>query len=193
MMLSVAGAYTPISVSITVEGTVSINRRGLIRLSFILAAALSMPTAVMAQQKSLKDQLIGTWTFVSASDTNKDGTKTDRWGANAKGLAIFEANGRYSFMISRSDIPKFAIDNANQGTAEENRAAIRGVISHIGTWSVDEATKTLVTAIEASNFPNLNGISQKRIIGSLTGNELKYTNPASSTGAVSEVTWKRVP
>jgi hypothetical protein len=193
MMLSVAGAYTPISVSITVEGTVSINRRGLIRLSFILAAALSMPTAVMAQQKSLKDQLIGTWTFVSASDTNKDGTKTDRWGANAKGLAIFEANGRYSFMISRSDIPKFAIDNANQGTAEENRAAIRGVISHIGTWSVDEATKTLVTAIDVSNFPNLNGISQKRIIGSLTGNELKYTNPASSTGAVSEVTWKRVP
>jgi Lipocalin-like domain len=193
MMLSVAGAYTPISVSITVEGTVSINRRGLIRLSFILAAALSMPTAVMAQQKSLKDQLIGTWTFVSASDTNKDGTKTDRWDANAKGLAIFEANGRYSFMISRSDIPKFAIDNANQGTAEENRAAIRGVISHIGTWSVDEATKTLVTAIDASNFPNLNGISQKRIIGSLTGNELKYTNPASSTGAVSEVTWKRVP
>jgi Lipocalin-like domain len=193
MMLSVAGAYTPISVSITVEGTVSINRRGLIRLSFILAAALSMPTAVMAQQKSLKDQLIGTWTFVSASDTNMDGTKTDRWGANAKGLAIFEANGRYSFMISRSDIPKFAIDNANQGTAEENRAAIRGVISHIGTWSVDEATKTLVTAIDVSNFPNLNGISQKRIIGSLTGNELKYTNPASSTGAVSEVTWKRVP
>jgi Lipocalin-like domain len=193
MMLSVAGAYTPISVSITVEGTVSINRRGLIRLSFILAAALSMPTTVMAQQKSLKDQLIGTWTFVSASDTNKDGTKTDRWGANAKGLAIFEANGRYSFMISRSDIPKFSIDNANQGTAEENRAAIRGVISHIGTWSVDEATKTLVTAIDVSNFPNLNGISQKRIIGSLTGNELKYTNPASSTGAVSEVTWKRVP
>ena len=171
----------------------NVNRRGLIRLSFILAAALSIPTAVTAQQKSLKDQLIGTWTFVSASDTNKDGAKTDRWGANAKGLAIFEANGRYSFMISRSDIPKFAIDNANQGTAEENKAAVRGVIAHIGTWSVDEATKTLVTAIEASSFPNLNGISQKRIIGSLTASELKYTNPASSTGAVSEVTWKRVP
>jgi hypothetical protein len=162
------------------------------KLSIITALAISfLPGPVVAQQKSLKEQLVGTWTFVSAADTNKDGVKLDRWGPNAKGLAIFEANGRYSFMISRSDIPKFAVNNVNQGTAAENKAVVMGIIVHIGTWSVDETTKALTTNVEASSFPNLNGNSQKRVISSLTADELKYSNPSSTTGAKSEVVWKR--
>jgi hypothetical protein len=148
--------------------------------------------SAFGQQKSLKSQLIGTWAFVSATDTNKDGTKSDRWGPNPKGSIIFEANGRYSFMISRSDIPKFAANNVNQGTDAENKAVVKGVIANIGTWSVDEATKTLTTTIEAGTFPNLNGSSQKRIVSSINANEFKYTNPATTTGAVTEAVWKRV-
>lgn len=144
-----------------------------------------------AQQKGLKEQLIGTWKFVSSIDTNKDGTKTDRWGANADGLAIFDPNGHYSFMISRSNIPKFAANNVMQGTAAENTAVIQGIIAHFGTWSLDEATKTLTTNIIAGSFPNLNGASQKRIIRSLTAEELKYTNPAASNGVTTDVVWKR--
>jgi Lipocalin-like domain len=168
------------------------NRRGLINLSVITALGLSvLPGIAVGQQKSLKEQLIGTWTFVSAVETSKDGAKSDRWGSNPKGSIIFEANGRYSFMISRSDIPKFAVNSVNQGTAEENKAVVQGIIAYFGTWSVDEASKTLITNIEASSFPNVNGTSQKRIITSLTADELKYENPAATTGAVAQVVWRR--
>jgi len=168
------------------------NRRRLISISAATALGLaSLAGNAVAQQKSLKEQLIGTWTFVSAVDTNKDGTKSDRWGPNAKGLAIFDANGRFSFMISRADIPNLAANKANEGTAEENKAVLRGIIAYIGTWSVDEASKTLVTNIEASTFPNLNGKAQKRIILSLTADGLKYNNPATSTGMTTEAVWKR--
>ena len=168
------------------------NRRRLAELSVVtLLTLVSWPGGGFAQQKSLKEQLIGTWTYVSSVDSSKEGVKSDRWGPTAKGLIIFEANGQYSFMISRSDIPKFAVNNVNQGTATENKAAVIGIISHFGTWSVDESTRTLTTNVEASSFPNLNGNSQKRAISSLTSDELKYTNAATTTGEKSEVVWKR--
>jgi hypothetical protein len=169
------------------------KRRSILNIFAITALGLaSLPGGAVAQQKSLKEQLVGTWAFVSAVETSKDGAKSDRWGPNPKGLIIFDPNGRYSFMISRSDIPKFAANNVNQGTADENKAVVQGIIVNIGTWSVDEASKTLTTNIEAGSFPNLNGNSQKRIISSLTMDELKYTNPASTTGTVAEAVWKRV-
>jgi hypothetical protein len=44
-------------------------------------------------------QLVGSWIFVSAQDVKPDGSKVDPWGPNAKGAAMFDANGRFTFMI----------------------------------------------------------------------------------------------
>src|SRR3954470_1964007 len=119
------------------------------RLSAILTLCLGLCGApAAAQQTALKDQLVGTWTMVST---------TSRFGPNAKGQMILLPNGRYSFMISRAELPKFVANNVNQGTAEENATAVKGAIANFGTWSVDEATKTLTTNVEASTYPNLNG------------------------------------
>jgi hypothetical protein len=168
------------------------NLRNLLSLPAITLLSLAVLTgSAVSQQKSLKDQLVGTWTLVSTVDTNKDGTKTDRWGPSAKGLAIFDANGHYSFMIARTDMPKFAVNNVNQGTAEENKAVMQGMIAFFGTWSVDEAKKTLITTVEAGSFPNFNGKSLNRIITSLTADEWKYTNPATSSGTTTDAVWRR--
>jgi Lipocalin-like domain len=169
------------------------NRRIIvIQLSVITALALALLSgSSLAQQKSLKDQMVGSWMLVSAHQTTKEGGKTDRWGPNPKGFAVFQANGRYSFMISRSDLAKFASANPSQASAEEAKAAIQGMTAHFGTWSIDEATKTFTTNIEAGSVPNLNGSAQKRIISSITADELRYTNPASQIGTVDEVIWRR--
>jgi hypothetical protein len=168
--------------------------RGLtiVRLSGLAVLGLALLAgSAFSQQKSLKDQLVGSWTLVSASQTSKDGVKSDRWGPSPKGRAIFEADGRYTFMIFRSDVPKFASNNMNDVTPAESKIAIQGMTANFGTWSIDEATKTLTTNIEASSSPNLTGGSQKRIISSLTADELKYTNPASQIGTVDDGVWKR--
>ena len=130
------------------------NWRYMIGLSALTALGFALlPSSAISQQKSLKEQLIGTWTLVSATQRTKEGVKSDRWGPNPRGRAIFEANGSYSFMIFRSDVPKFASNNMNQVTAEESKAAIQGMTANYGTWSIDEATKTLTTNIEASSSP----------------------------------------
>ena len=164
--------------------------RSIVTFATILSLALVSGQAI-AQQKTLKDQIVGHWIFVSSIDTNKDGTQTNRFGPNAKGLVMFDPSGRFSFFISRADIPKFAANNVNQGTAEENKAVMQGSIAYYGTWGVDEASKTLSTNVEAATYPNLNGATQKRTITSLTADELKYTNPATTAGTSSDVVWRR--
>src|ERR1700722_16192552 len=57
------------------------NRRNIFSLSAIAALGLAMlPGNVVAQTKSLKDQLVGTWTLVSWEQVHKDGTKAQDFG-----------------------------------------------------------------------------------------------------------------
>ena len=69
---------------------------------------------------------------------------------------------------------------------------VQGSITYFGTYSVNEGDGTLTLHIVRSSFPNWNGTDQeKRLIGSLTADELKYTNPAASVGGTAELTWKQ--
>src|SRR4029077_13878003 len=80
------------------------NRRSSILSLYALVLCVGTMTtsSAMAQPKSLKEQLIGIWTFASSIDTNKDGSKSNRWGPNAKGQLMLDPSGRFSFMISRA-------------------------------------------------------------------------------------------
>ena len=158
----------------------------------VAVSALVLGTGLLAngaaQQKTLKDQLIGTWTFVGSTGKNPDGSPI--WGANPKGLLIFTDNGRYSSHIVRSDVPKFAAKNRLQGTPDENKAAVHGSIGTFGTYTVDEASKSFTVRFEASSYPNNTGTEQTRPF-TITGDDLKITNPASSAGGQTELTYKR--
>jgi hypothetical protein len=147
-----------------------------------LGVALSFGTA-MSQTKSLKDQLVGTWTVVSWEQMNKDGSKTQRFGANPKGVNSFDANGHFFMMFARPDLPKFASNDPTNPTPDEAKAITVGSVAYFGTYTVDEPSKTISLKIEASSLPNQLGIDQKRVITSLTADELKYTNTTAVGGA----------
>jgi len=156
------------------------NRRSIFALFTITALGLaSLPTSTIAQQKSLKDQLVGTWTFVSATTKRPDGSP--QWGSNPKGLAIYTDNGRFSESVMRSDRTKFAANNRLQGTADDNKAVAQGTISTYGTYSVDEAKKTYTLRIEGSSYPNWEGTEITRPV-TITGDEMTVTNPSPSVG-----------
>jgi hypothetical protein len=169
------------------------NRRNIFSLSAIAAVGLAvLPSSGVSQQKTIKEQIVGTWTFVSALDVHPDGKKTDRWGSNPKGIFIFDGHGRFAQFITRSDLPKFAAGTADKGTAEETKAVLSGLVASFGTYTVNETDKEVITHVEGNVFPNLIGRDQKRLIVTLTADELKYTNPTTSTGTSAEATWKRV-
>ena len=145
----------------------------------------------VAQMKSLKEQLVGTWLVVTVENIRPDGRRFQSLGSNPKGIMMFDANGRFSFQLARPGRPKFASDNRLQGTAEENKATVQGSLSYYGKYSVEESDRVLHLYIESSSWPNFDGIDNKRIITSLSYDELKWFSPAGSIGTTAEVVWKR--
>ena len=165
-------------------------RRNVLKLFVLIGFGLGSPQAdAMAQQKSLKEQLVGTWTYVSSTATLPDGSP--QWGPSPKSLLIFTDNGRFSWQVFRSDRPQIASSDRRNATPDENKAIMQGSLAYFGTYSVSEIDKTLISRIEGATFPNSEGDEQKRIITKLTADELRYINPETTRGASVEAVWKR--
>ena len=163
------------------------KRVGVVTLTAMALMLLGL--AAPAQAQTLKQQLVGTWTFVSSTTKLPDGSPL--WGSNPRGLLIFMENGRYSSQIMRSDRAKFASSNRATGTPEENKATVLGTISSFGTYTVDEAKKTFTVRFEGSTYPNMEGTEQTRPV-TITGDELRITNPSPSVGgSSSQLVYKR--
>jgi hypothetical protein len=165
----------------------------ILSLSAITALGLVLlPGSAAAQQKTLKEQLVGGWHLAALERTESDGTKVHTYGANPKGIAYYGADGRFFVLFARGDLPKIAANDRAKATSEEAKAIVDGTIAYSGTYTVDEASKTIILRLEVTTFPN-SSLIQKRTITSLTANELKFTNPTTSTGARIEGTMKRAP
>ena len=150
-----------------------------------LAISFALPT--FAQQA--KD-LVGTWTLVSIT-LEQDGKKTDFYGPHPQGQATFDPNGRFSIILTRSDLPKFASNNRKTGTPEENKAVVEGSLAYFGTYTVSETDGTFSTHIESATFPNWIGTDLKRQF-TISGDELKWTSPTTTLGAGTGLdVWKR--
>ena len=168
------------------------NRRHILSLSVITALGLALlPGSALAQQKSLKEQLVGTWTLVSVVNILPDGTKFDPTGGKAVGLMMYDANSNFSFLNIRTDIPKLASNNRQKGTADEYKAVAEGVLSYFGRYSIDEAGKFLIQHVVSSSFPNFNGADRKWSIA-FSGEELTLASQVAAAGGSNELKWKRV-
>jgi hypothetical protein len=144
----------------------------------------------IGHQKTLTQQIVGTWTYVAVDIVRPDGSRVPLYGPNPHGAASFDGNGHYLLLAARADLPKFAANDRAKGTPEEFKSVVQGSIAHVGKYTVNEADKTITFHIETSTFPNWNGTEQKRPF-TLTGDELRWRTPASSGGGTAEVVLKR--
>jgi hypothetical protein len=94
--------------------------------SVALGFGAMLPT--FAQAQTAQD-LVGTWQLVSNKNVRQDGTRVDIFGTNPKGLYVFTSNGHFAIINARPDLPKFASNNRNEGTPEENKAIVQGSIA----------------------------------------------------------------
>ena len=157
----------------------------LIILGFIIGPA-------NAQQKPIKDEIVGAWSLVTVTAELANGTSADPFGANPKGIIIFTPDGHFALFQSRSELPKIASSDRTKTTTEEAAAIVGGSIAYYGTYSVNEAEKSLSVALEGATFANLLGSpAQKRLVTSLTASELKFANPRTPSGMTLRTAWTR--
>src|SRR5258707_3925346 len=169
------------------------HRRSIVGISALVVGLAMLPGGASAQQKSIKDQIVGTWTLLLSDNIKDDGTHVPIYGPNPEGTVIFTADGHYSLQILRHGRPAFASKDRLKGTADENKAAVQGMISHFGTYAIDEAGKAITLRIEASSVPNWDWTLLNRPIAAITDEVLTWNTPApSAAGFVrAELAWKK--
>ena len=136
-------------------------------LAFLwLGTALPASDAV-GQQKTLKDQIVGSWILDSEYDQAENGRKNQLWGPHVEGTVMFDGNGRFSFQIISGDCSKFASENP--------RFPVGQALAYFGTYTVDEAANTVTYHIERATFPQWDGTDRTDNIAILTESELNIT------------------
>jgi hypothetical protein len=144
----------------------------------------------LAQQKSLKDQLVGTWTLVSAEAMEPSGNKLPLVrGGNLKGLQIFTDSGKVSFQII-GDHAMVASKDLLKMTPDELKATAESVLSYFGSYTVNEAEKSYTIQIDASTFANQTTAPAKRLV-EINGDEMKVINSGRLAGGQTIIVWKR--
>jgi len=163
------------------------NPRSIFTFSAITVLGLTLaPSSILAQQNSLKQQLVGTWTLVSYDATPPNGAKGQPFGANPKGVLFVEASGRYAELLGPSDRPKYK--NPLQPTAEERAAA--PFFANFGTWSVSETDKTFTWQVEGAANPNNDVAELKHSVG-LAGDDLKLSRVNPLSGGKQDFVYRR--
>jgi hypothetical protein len=148
----------------------------------LLAFTLSAGAAAAQPAASLKDGIVGTWDFVVAEVTAADGKKSFPFGETPKGILIFTSDGRFAQIHVAGDVPKIASNNRLTGSPEEYAEIMRRSLSVFGTYTVDEANKTVTYNIVSASFPNWQGETQTRAIDKLTSDEFVNTNKSVAGG-----------
>jgi hypothetical protein len=148
----------------------------------IAVAILSLAVASTAIAQDLQNQLIGTWDFVVAQVKAPDGKISFPFGESPKGMLVFTPDGRFMQIHVASDVPKIASNNRLTGTPEEYAQIMRRSISVFGTYTIDDAKRTVTYRVVSSSFPNWQGESQTRTIDKLTADEFINTNPNVAGG-----------
>ncbi len=158
------------------------HRRSILTLSAITGLGLALlPGNAIAQTKSLKDQLVGTWTLVSYDNIAADNSHKPAYGSKPNGILVFDGGGRYVILLTNSDRPKWKSRGRLDATAEEWKSAGLGTVAQFGKWSVDEGNKALIRRPEGALNPNSAGV-ETRLTIAVSGDELRITD--SNSGVV---------
>ena len=154
------------------------HRHRIVGISMITAFGLaSLGSSAVSQQKSFKEQLVGTWTLRVCEVVAQDGTRSPLvMGDNPAGQYILTDDGHFSFQAT-AELSRFVSDDRMNSTPKEDKAVVQGSIAYYGTYTVNDADRTIAVHTERSSFPNLNGTDGKRIVTTLSPDRMSYVNP----------------
>lgn len=136
-----------------------------------LFVALGLPAggAVAEQQKLLKDRVVGAWKLVSLYSERPGGPRPAEWNRQVNGMAMFDAQGRFTWQLIGEARPESASKDPRQPDAL--------VVSYYGSYTINEADQTIAFQIERASYSQNNGAQRSGKI-SITGDILEYVGRA---------------
>jgi hypothetical protein len=126
------------------------NRYGLITITAF--AVLSLGAGFPAGAQSLKEQIAGTWVLTAGTEQHPDGKKVTPW---SEGRLMLDSNGNLAFFLIGRDRPK---------TGNDPRVPVGPAVAYYGTYTVNEAEKSLTWKIERALWPGFDGGERKQTV-----------------------------
>lgn len=166
------------------------NRRSILGAFAMTMLGLAVLSgSATAQDKTLKQQLIGAWSLVSVYDQTTDGKKNDVWGPGVQGSLMLSPTGRFSYFVVAANRQKAATNDARNGP-------MGPIVGFYGTYTTDDGAKSLTFHIERSTFPQWDGLDRTAKVELLTGDELSFANSTVHTPDLGDIVphlgWQRV-
>jgi hypothetical protein len=130
-----------------------------IALAVCAAVLVSIPGSAnrsAAQGKSLKNQLVGTWIYVSSKWTREDGSLGPR--PTLQGALTYNADSRFHFIITRTDAPKLASNEAAKPTPEEAMALRRDRLPTRAPTPWTKTPRLFTPTLRRARFPISSGL-----------------------------------
>ena len=151
------------------------------------AILLGFVIPVAAQAQDLKSQIPGVYSLTSVYDELADGKKNDTWGSGVQGNAIFTPSGHFSATIAAA--------NRQSKPTETPRDPVGPIVSYYGTYTVDEANKTIAYHIQQATTPRWNDFERKVTVDKISDTELDTIAPVKGDPKlgdfVAHLNWKR--
>src|SRR3977135_3164099 len=111
-------------------GALMNRRRAFCFCAIALVTIPAFPNSSLAQGKSLKDQLVGTWIYVSSTGKRDDGSAVPR--SSLQGAVTYTTDGRFPFIETRTDAPKYASGDRARPSPDEAMAVASGSVAYTG-------------------------------------------------------------
>jgi Lipocalin-like domain len=139
-------------------------------VSVVSAAVVGFGLFAHAQKadKTLGEQLVGTWTLASVEDIYGDGHKENNWGPDMRGMVTFDGHGHYTSLIIGGDLPDVGI--------HQPPISQRAIAASFGTYTVDEAAKTVTYTAERATFRAWDNLPRKASMTINGPDELKQVS-----------------
>ena len=155
----------------------SIGRVTVLVVAIVVSLTLSM-NAALAQQKSLKDRVVGTWKLVSVDSVRPNGQTLNFWmGLHPTGLIIYQPDGYMAVQIMHDPRAMFAKSPPTSApTYDELKNAFFGYYAYWGRYAINEADSSVVHSVQGSLLPGEVGLNYKRFL-SIDGTKLVVTTP----------------
>jgi len=129
-------------------------------MALLISGWIIQPTKVLAQHKTLRESLIGTWVINSVRNQYDDGKTISPFGAGVTGRYVFGPDGSFSETIigePRADMK-----------SDDPRRPDGYVVINLGHFVVDEDKKSISYKIERAGYSARNG-SERNLIATVNG------------------------
>lgn len=166
-----------------------VGGRTLVAMGLAMGVVVAPVPPGVAAQPSLRSQLVGHWRLISSEQVREGEAPVFSLGPSPTGMITYTEDGHMQAQLASTIRPKV---RAADATVEQQRELLRTYTAYFGSYTVDEAARTVTHHRDGSQVPGERDFVRAIEIH---GNRLVLTTPTTVVAGkkrFARITWERL-